>query len=131
MFIMTVSLIFFFSSRRRHTRFRNVTGVQTCALPICAFERVETPQIHRQAVGRELRDLLGALARGAGARDPLVRLFHKPSRDSRSTKGLRGCFNIRRMAMPTTTTPTFQPYVAATQSPAEFTIKAIVIGAVF
>ena len=23
-----------FSSRRRHTRFRNVTGVQTCALPI-------------------------------------------------------------------------------------------------
>src|ERR1043166_950056 len=28
-------LFFFFSSRRRHTRFRNVTGVQTCALPIC------------------------------------------------------------------------------------------------
>src|SRR6056300_1296406 len=25
---------FFFSSRRRHTRFLNVTGVQTCALPI-------------------------------------------------------------------------------------------------
>ena len=24
----------FFSSRRRHTRIRNVTGVQTCALPI-------------------------------------------------------------------------------------------------
>src|SRR6056300_1345999 len=27
-------LAFFFSSRRRHTRFLNVTGVQTCALPI-------------------------------------------------------------------------------------------------
>src|SRR6056300_1451181 len=27
-------LVFFFSSRRRHTRFLNVTGVQTCALPI-------------------------------------------------------------------------------------------------
>src|SRR5210317_2109788 len=26
--------IFFFSSRRRHTRFLNVTGVQMCALPI-------------------------------------------------------------------------------------------------
>src|SRR6186713_2048109 len=26
--------IFFFSSRRRHTRYRYVTGVQTCALPI-------------------------------------------------------------------------------------------------
>src|SRR6184192_2360441 len=28
-------LFFFFSSRRRHTRCRLVTGVQTCALPIC------------------------------------------------------------------------------------------------
>src|SRR6056297_1032739 len=27
-------LFFFFSSRRRHTRFSGVTGVQTCALPI-------------------------------------------------------------------------------------------------
>src|SRR3546814_3974234 len=26
---------FFFSSRRRHTRCALVTGVQTCALPIC------------------------------------------------------------------------------------------------
>src|SRR6184192_2435999 len=30
-----VLLFFFFSSRRRHTRCRLVTGVQTCALPIC------------------------------------------------------------------------------------------------
>src|SRR3546814_11722332 len=28
-------LVFFFSSRRRHTRCALVTGVQTCALPIC------------------------------------------------------------------------------------------------
>src|SRR3546814_14689587 len=27
--------VFFFSSRRRHTRCALVTGVQTCALPIC------------------------------------------------------------------------------------------------
>src|SRR3546814_7400939 len=27
--------MFFFSSRRRHTRCALVTGVQTCALPIC------------------------------------------------------------------------------------------------
>src|SRR3546814_5789317 len=27
--------IFFFASRRRHTRCALVTGVQTCALPIC------------------------------------------------------------------------------------------------
>src|SRR3546814_2011794 len=29
------TLVFFFSSRRRHTRCALVTGVQTCALPIC------------------------------------------------------------------------------------------------
>src|SRR3546814_1876289 len=28
-------LFFFFSSKRRHTRCALVTGVQTCALPIC------------------------------------------------------------------------------------------------
>src|SRR3546814_7369077 len=28
-----ISIIFFFSSRRRHTRCALVTGVQTCALP--------------------------------------------------------------------------------------------------
>src|SRR3546814_6837574 len=31
----TVKGCFFFSSRRRHTRCALVTGVQTCALPIC------------------------------------------------------------------------------------------------
>src|SRR3546814_4797042 len=31
-----VFCFFFFSSRRRHTRCALVTGVQTCALPICA-----------------------------------------------------------------------------------------------
>src|SRR3546814_3266920 len=30
--------VFFFSSRRRHTICALVTGVQTCALPICAFQ---------------------------------------------------------------------------------------------
>src|SRR3546814_17579880 len=37
---------FFFSSRRRHTRCALVTGVQTCALPICGDVEVgpgETP----------------------------------------------------------------------------------------
>src|SRR3546814_4259533 len=31
---MTMFFLFFFSSRRRHTRCALVTGVQTCALPI-------------------------------------------------------------------------------------------------
>src|SRR3546814_13626292 len=30
-------MCFFFSSRSRHTRCALVTGVQTCALPFCAF----------------------------------------------------------------------------------------------
>src|SRR3546814_15686677 len=32
--------MFFFSSRRRHTRCALVTGVQTCALPIYCYEAV-------------------------------------------------------------------------------------------
>src|SRR3546814_3104390 len=32
-------MFFFFSSRRRHTRCALVTGVQTCALPICFADR--------------------------------------------------------------------------------------------
>src|SRR3546814_6590420 len=38
MYVVTYMCIvyFFFSSRRRHTRCALVTGVQTCALPICS-----------------------------------------------------------------------------------------------
>src|SRR3546814_2037023 len=36
MVIMFVSLVFFFSNRKRHSRWALVTGVQTCALPIWA-----------------------------------------------------------------------------------------------
>src|SRR3546814_3887961 len=32
---MRMTVVVFFSSRRRHTRCALVTGVQTCALPIC------------------------------------------------------------------------------------------------
>src|SRR3546814_3229388 len=32
------SFVFFFSSRRRHTRCALVTGVQTCALPISSLD---------------------------------------------------------------------------------------------
>src|SRR3546814_1640306 len=36
-------LFFFFSSRRRHTRCALVTGVQTCALPICGSSHWNLP----------------------------------------------------------------------------------------
>src|SRR3546814_16637542 len=55
--------MFFFSSRRRHTRCALVTGVQTCALPIspprrqspAASPRVRTPARCRSAGGRRGR----------------------------------------------------------------------------
>src|SRR3546814_10014830 len=36
MMVVRCVVFFFFSSRRRHTRCALVTGVQTCALPICS-----------------------------------------------------------------------------------------------
>src|SRR3546814_9759388 len=44
---------FFFSSRRRHTRCALVTGVQTCALPIC-FRLAEELNHRLEAQGRDL-----------------------------------------------------------------------------
>src|SRR3546814_5509496 len=49
---MCSAFFFFFSSRRRHTRCALVTGVQTCALPIYAFDRqcvpVQAQRLQRQ-----------------------------------------------------------------------------------
>src|SRR3546814_9922336 len=38
-------IVFFFSSRRRHTRCALVTGVQTCALPICRAVALDIVQV--------------------------------------------------------------------------------------
>src|SRR3546814_4081569 len=46
--VCVVYNIFFFSSRRRHTRCALVTGVQTCALPISDLRR----RSQRSASGR-------------------------------------------------------------------------------
>src|SRR3546814_8755730 len=47
---------FFFSSRRRHTRCALVTGVQTCALPICGARPLAAEHHHAVAV-RQFRVL--------------------------------------------------------------------------
>src|SRR3546814_17847019 len=75
--------MFFFSSRRRHTRCALVTGVQTCALPICdCVERDARLRDDAFAValrdGAMILDALGlkpalAHARGCGA-DLVLRL---------------------------------------------------------
>src|SRR3546814_4511546 len=55
--LLYVLFIFFFSSRRRHTRCALVTGVQTCALPIShSHNRINCP-FHGWAF-----DLAGKLA---------------------------------------------------------------------
>src|SRR3546814_2410892 len=43
--------MFFFSSRRRHTRCALVTGVQTCALPICVQRLLEGQPEKQPALG--------------------------------------------------------------------------------
>src|SRR3546814_5954190 len=49
---------FFFSSRRRHTRCALVTGVQTCALPICGVQEflglVLIPEVQQDETARRL-----------------------------------------------------------------------------
>src|SRR3546814_6533460 len=54
----TLSLFFFFSSRRRHTRCALVTGVQTCALPICQGQ--EAARQARGGKGQGLEARAGA-----------------------------------------------------------------------
>src|SRR3546814_4857417 len=49
----------FFSSRRRHTRCALVTGVQTCALPICKAPRLVVPD---EALASDMRWMLSAVS---------------------------------------------------------------------
>src|SRR3546814_1083030 len=65
--VVSMCFFFFFSSRRRHTRCALVTGVQTCALPICRWacpsglmEPHETPE---ETAARELLEETGVTAR--------------------------------------------------------------------
>src|SRR3546814_5143825 len=61
-------LLFFVSSRRRHTRCALVTGVQTCALPIFPPEGVAlVADDIREARFIAAREKLGLAARGARA----------------------------------------------------------------
>src|SRR3546814_14070092 len=54
-------LLFFFSSRRRHTRCALVTGVQTCALPISLTMAPWPPRV-KTAVGAKPQRRLGTRA---------------------------------------------------------------------
>src|SRR3546814_7821627 len=49
--VLALCLLFFFSSRRRHTRCALVTGVQTCALPIYPQDIALASSSARRAFG--------------------------------------------------------------------------------
>ena len=55
--------VFVFSSRRRHTRSGRVTGVQTCALPICALSSRSSKNPWFPCVERDLRGSAGGRVR--------------------------------------------------------------------
>src|SRR3546814_7864326 len=54
-------LIFFFSSRRRHTRCALVTGVQTCALPIAEDEAKQESEAGETAPPASVADTVAAM----------------------------------------------------------------------
>src|SRR3546814_5443264 len=58
-------ILFFFSSRRRHTRCALVTGVQTCALPICRVAEATTlvPALREHNPGDYLPRMTDAASR--------------------------------------------------------------------
>ena len=69
-----ITLFFFFSSRRRHTRCADVTGVQTCALPIWGAEggRQREGDGGRETEGGTRSHLLQLMLTLAGDRKSVV-----------------------------------------------------------
>src|SRR3546814_4203732 len=59
--------MFFFSSRRRHTRCALVTGVQTCALPIYLANFTLNAAMHLIGIGLDVNSLMvAAIGVGVG-----------------------------------------------------------------
>src|SRR3546814_8171929 len=69
---------FFFSSRRRHTRCALVTGVQTCALPICFAEAEAVYTGLEQAFPGDAAIMNGkaVLLNRTGRTDAAINLWH-------------------------------------------------------
>src|SRR3546814_2268071 len=61
-------VLFFFSSRRRHTRCALVTGVQTCALPILELVLTLVAPPNAGGFSINLREVFGAV--GARGKEP-------------------------------------------------------------
>src|SRR3546814_10917791 len=77
-------LFFFFSSRRRHTRCALVTGVQTCALPICPYAILAITFTNKAA--REMADRVQGLLGERVASGMWILTFHSRSEERRVGK---------------------------------------------
>src|SRR3546814_2914670 len=96
---MICEVIFFFASRRRHTRCALVTGVQTCALPISVLLLLAAPllsmRLGQTDAGnsapdtsiRQAYDLLGA-GFGPGFNGPLLVVVELPDSDQAPAEAL-------------------------------------------
>src|SRR3546814_7869086 len=89
--LVVIYCMFFFSSRRRHTRCALVTGVQTCALPISRHHlwRARGRYLLRHRSHRR-KDRQCAAAQGA--RTPPARRRRRNARRGRSGLILTECF---------------------------------------
>src|SRR3546814_7659830 len=65
-------MFFFYSSRRRHTRCALVTGVQTCALPICSPRRLSIYG-HNGLKFSETMEVAEMVMTGRHRRVPIIR----------------------------------------------------------
>src|SRR3546814_8727014 len=77
-------LLVFFASRRRHTRCALVTGVQTCALPICGEHAVGRGGIEAAQALRE-RVVEGAQRTAAPERVEQWRRAHGTPRENKAS----------------------------------------------
>src|SRR3546814_18532425 len=88
--ILLLTMRFFFSSRRRHTRCALVTGVQTCALPIFSQHSSDADAICASLPARTACRHSGQRARSPSARSSGKCLRFANGADANPERGRRG-----------------------------------------
>src|SRR3546814_8088837 len=90
LFFRFVLWLFFFSSRRRHTRCALVTGVQTCALPISLYSWYKTGEL--KAEGTSITEGIGTGRITANLEDaPVDEVFQVPDAEALPEIGRASC----------------------------------------
>src|SRR3546814_14118229 len=104
---------FFFSSRRRHTRCALVTGVQTCALPICRPDRIaETSPRPREQTLVQARDVANQRRGPTIASFTCARTFRAQACSGKAADRLAEASPVRRLLCQVDEDPCLQPWPA-------------------